>query len=211
MDHHCRIIHGCPKFKDFAHLILARAVVAMAFVAVVLDQSSEHPSHTHTHLLFLIAAGSTQRVLFVDEVIQDEFFELISKQLENVNSFFQAREAESAHKLRDLGEQVEVLQALRGNRRTRPLRSTRNKHHSLKLAMTEFYYNLVLLQNFQQLNHTGFRKVLKKQDKLARSEKGMAFFKNQVCQAYFWKSNKLSDLIATTEGLMIDKLEDGKP
>lgn len=148
-------------------------------------------------------------MIFVDEVIQDKFFELIHKQLDGVNTFFRAREAESVHKLRDLEEQVEVLQALRVNRRTRTLRSTRNKHHSLKMATSEFYYSLILLQNFQQLNYTGFRKVLKKQDKLARSEMGKVFFKNKVCQAYFWKTDSLNDLIESTEAMMIDKLEDG--
>ena len=131
------------------------------------------------------------------------------KQLDGVNSFFKAREAEAEYKLRGLEEQVEVLQALRANRRTCTLRSTHKKHQSLKLAVSEFYYSLVLLQNFQQLNHTGFRKVLKKQDKMARSERGKELFKSQICQSYFWKTNKLNDLIESTEAVMIEKLEDG--
>lgn len=160
-------------------------------------------------ILSVNVIDSVQRVVIVEEKLQNEFFEHINKQLEGVDSFFKAREAEAILKLRDLGEQVDVLQALRANRRTKTLRSTRNKHHSLKLAISEFYYSLVLLQNFQQLNHTGFRKVLKKQDKLARSTRGKAFFKNKVCPAYFWKTDKLNDLIESTEGVMIDRLEDG--
>ena len=40
------------------------------------------------------------------------------------------------------------------------------KHHDLKLAFSEFYLSLILLQNYQTLNFTGFRKILKKYDKV---------------------------------------------
>ena len=41
------------------------------------------------------------------------------------------------------------------------------KLHDLKLAFSEFYLSLILLQNFQNLNFTGFRKILKKHDKVS--------------------------------------------
>ena len=40
------------------------------------------------------------------------------------------------------------------------------KLHDLKLAFSEFYLSLILLQNYQTLNFTGFRKILKKHDKV---------------------------------------------
>lgn len=40
------------------------------------------------------------------------------------------------------------------------------KHNDLKLAFSEFYLSLILLQNYQNLNFTGFRKILKKHDKV---------------------------------------------
>lgn len=40
------------------------------------------------------------------------------------------------------------------------------KAQELKLAFSEFYLSLILLQNYQNLNHTGFRKILKKHDKV---------------------------------------------
>ena len=40
------------------------------------------------------------------------------------------------------------------------------KEHDLKLAFSEFYLSLILLQNYQTLNNTGFRKILKKHDKV---------------------------------------------
>ena len=41
--------------------------------------------------------------------------------------------------------------------------------HDLKLAFSEFYLGLILLQNYQTLNFTGFRKILKKHDKVTFS------------------------------------------
>jgi SPX domain protein involved in polyphosphate accumulation len=38
--------------------------------------------------------------------------------------------------------------------------------HDLKLAFSEYYLSLILLQNYQTLNFTGFRKILKKHDKV---------------------------------------------
>lgn len=42
------------------------------------------------------------------------------------------------------------------------------KLQDLKLAFAEFYLSLVLLQNYQSLNFTGFRKILKKHDKVSK-------------------------------------------
>lgn len=39
--------------------------------------------------------------------------------------------------------------------------------HDVKLAFSEFYLSLILLQNYQTLNFTGFRKILKKHDKVS--------------------------------------------
>ena len=49
--------------------------------------------------------------------------------------------------------------------------SRTRKHHDLKLAFSEFYLSLILLQNYQTLNFTGFRKILKKHDKVILPQK----------------------------------------
>ena len=42
------------------------------------------------------------------------------------------------------------------------------KLQELKLAFSEFYLSLILLQNYQNLNFTGFIKILKKHDKVTK-------------------------------------------
>lgn len=88
-------------------------------------------------------------------------------------------------------------------------RGKKKQRQVLKRALSELYLNLVLLQNFQQLNHTGFRKILKKYDKLAKSTHGKTVFKEQVCQAYFWMSQTVTDMLVQAEKIMIQTLEKG--
>jgi SPX domain protein involved in polyphosphate accumulation len=60
-------------------------------------------------------------------------------------------------------------------KRTREKQSQRRQYRrrtDLKLAFSEFYLMLVLLQNYQTLNFTGFRKILKKHDKLFQTTRG---------------------------------------
>ncbi len=46
------------------------------------------------------------------------------------------------------------------------------KLNDLKLAFSEFYLMITLLKNYQILNYTGFRKILKKHDKLFETTRG---------------------------------------
>lgn len=89
-----------------------------------------------------------------------------------------------------------------------PQAKSRKQRRVLKRALSETYLNLILLQNFQQLNHTGFRKILKKHDKLARSTRGKITFENNVCKSYFWTSKEVTKMLEKVEKSMI-KLEDG--
>ena len=126
-----------------------------------------------------------------------------------VESFYRAREAQLSLTLRELAIEVKKYEVLRKNPRTKDDRTTRRIKENLKLSLSEFYLNVSLLQNYQQLNHTGFRKILKKYDKECRSTRGKSFFKEQVCANYFWKTPDIARLIDTTESLMIEKIEGG--
>ena len=165
---------------------------------------------TRPALIFLYFVEDVRPITIVNEELQDEFFVETKKELRGVDSFYRTRETQSSLRMRELCEEVEIFIALKANKRTRNLRSTRNKLESLKNAVTEFYLSLSLLQNFQQLNYSGFRKVLKKHDKLACSDRGKRFLNDEVCESHFWRCKKiLNDLIEQTENLMIDKLENG--
>lgn len=79
----------------------------------------------------------------------------------------------------------------------------------LKLAFSEFYLSLVLLQNYQQLNGTGFRKILKKHDKLFMNEKGLEWRINSVEKSQFFLNRDIETLINNVETAVINELEGG--
>ncbi|CAH8438703.1 unnamed protein product [Schistosoma turkestanicum] len=88
-------------------------------------------------------------------------------------------------------------------------KKTFRKLHDLKLAFSEFYLNLILLQNYQSLNFTGFRKILKKHDKLLRRNTGLLWRQQVVECAHFNTSREVDDLITEVENIFTEKLEQG--
>ncbi|CAF1137228.1 unnamed protein product [Rotaria sordida] len=83
------------------------------------------------------------------------------------------------------------------------------KRKDLKLAFSEFYLMLVLLQNYQTLNFTGFRKILKKHDKLFQTTRGEEWRKLNIDIAPFHTSKEVEKLIIDVETKYTEKLESG--
>ena len=83
------------------------------------------------------------------------------------------------------------------------------KLHELKLAFSEFYLSLVLLQDYQNLNFTGFRKILKKHDKLLNTDAGQKWRQTHVETAPFYTSKDCGKIIEECENLFTTELEAG--
>ncbi len=83
------------------------------------------------------------------------------------------------------------------------------KEHDLKLAFSEFYLSLILLQNYQTLNFTGFRKILKKHDKVFKTERGTEWHKAYVEAAPFYTNKAVDSLISEIENLFTQYFEHG--
>lgn len=69
--------------------------------------------------------------------------------------------------------------------------------------------SLVLLQNYQNLNHTGFRKILKKHDKLLRVDIGGKWQKDKVETSHFFVNRDIDKIIHETEAAVTAELEAG--
>jgi SPX domain protein involved in polyphosphate accumulation len=88
-------------------------------------------------------------------------FNLISEKMAEATRKFAALQNELRISLGD--NRNNKLRQKTGGRSNVPAR----KIQELKLAFSEFYLSLILLQNYQNLNFTGFRKILKKHDKVS--------------------------------------------
>ncbi|RDD44460.1 Xenotropic and polytropic retrovirus receptor 1-like protein [Trichoplax sp. H2] len=76
--------------------------------------------------------------------------------------------------------------------------------NKLRFNLSEFYLNLTFLQNYQTLNHTGFRKILKKYDKMMLSTNGIrTFLPQEIETAPFHTNKQVAFMIEEIENLTI--------
>ncbi|XP_033105651.1 xenotropic and polytropic retrovirus receptor 1 homolog [Anneissia japonica] len=159
--------------------------------------------------------------------IEEEFFRVSDKELTKVNTFFSEKLNEATRRFASLQDECRQFNN-KSNQPAMPPRVRSRKSSifflemkdptmkalnrtatDLKLAVTEFYLNLILLQNYQNLNFTGFRKILKKHDKMFGTEKGLNFRTKEVERSPFFTSKQIDKLILDTETLYINELEGG--
>ncbi|KAI4469747.1 xenotropic and polytropic retrovirus receptor 1-related [Holotrichia oblita] len=146
----------------------------------------------------------------------EQFFHYCDKELTKINTFYSEKLAEATRKYANLRSEIvetpfdddkkkkdKSRNILR--KKNLPIRKTQE----LKLAFSEFYLSLILLQNYQNLNFTGFRKILKKHDKLLSSEVGARWRTNHVENAHFYMNKDIDRLIRETEQTVTQHIEGG--
>ncbi|KAL9988635.1 hypothetical protein ACROYT_G003101 [Oculina patagonica] len=157
---------------------------------------------------------------------EEQWFSFCNEELEKINMFFAEKIAEAGRKFTALKNELHVAGSLKVGPSLSTLASSRkvtlapepsNKVkvkakktvNQLKFAFGEFYLSLILLQNYQQLNFTGFRKILKKHDKVFETPNGAQYRQEKVEVADFFVNKRVDELILETEDLYISELEDG--
>lgn len=147
----------------------------------------------------------------------EQFFNYCDSELAKINTFYSEKLAEATRKYAGLRSELseaqnegitEKLQRSRKNLLQRKKKDVR-KIQELKLAFSEFYLSLVLLQNYQNLNFTGFRKILKKHDKLLNVDFGAKWRQEHVELAHFYTNKDIDKLIHETENVVTQEIEAG--
>lgn len=163
----------------------------------------------------------------INELFDHSFFEGVMSEIKRINIFFQEKESETMARYTKLTSefhrQLELLhQQSRGKEKSdikgkkvvaihpARIKKLENKiYDKFRMAFSEYYLNLILLQNYQALNYTGFRKILKKYDKVMESKRGKKCFASHVRGTYFEKSKEVEKLIEHTEKFVTNTLEKG--
>uniref|UniRef100_A0A669EEY6 Xenotropic and polytropic retrovirus receptor 1b n=1 Tax=Oreochromis niloticus TaxID=8128 RepID=A0A669EEY6_ORENI len=155
---------------------------------------------------------------------EEKFFQMCEKELAKINTFYSEKLAEAQRRFATLQNELqssldaqrESSASGRGLRRRKTVfalsQQERCKHRNIKdlqLAFSEFYLSLILLQNYQNLNFTGFRKILKKHDKILETSRGADWRVAHVEVAPFYTCKKITQLISETEALVTTELEGG--
>uniref|UniRef100_A0A1B6GBR3 SPX domain-containing protein n=1 Tax=Cuerna arida TaxID=1464854 RepID=A0A1B6GBR3_9HEMI len=136
------------------------------------------------------------------------FFSYCDKELLKINTFYSEKLAEATRKFATLRSELSLSLQQKG-RMKRKTDVPARKLNELKLAFSEFYLSLILLQNYQNLNYTGFRKILKKHDKLLAVDLGAKYRTEHVEAAHFYTNKDIPRLITETEATVTQELEGG--
>ncbi|XP_055354793.1 xenotropic and polytropic retrovirus receptor 1 homolog isoform X2 [Paramacrobiotus metropolitanus] len=167
---------------------------------------------------------STDLLHFVVQ-FEENFFTYCDRELTKVNTFFAEKLAEAQRKFAALRSELKAHKSRPEHaddrvhkmpwladlvdKDVRKAKRRYRKIHDLKMAFSEFYLSLILLQNFQNLNFTGFRKILKKHDKILNTHSGTLWRQEKVETAPFHTSKEIEKLILDTENLYVSDLEGG--
>jgi xenotropic and polytropic retrovirus receptor 1 len=147
----------------------------------------------------------------------EQFFHYCDSELAKINTFYSEKLAEATRKYASLRSELSEAQN-EGITKEKFSRSKKNllrkkkdvrKIQELKLAFSEFYLSLVLLQNYQNLNFTGFRKILKKHDKLLSVDFGAKWREKHVEMAHFFTNKDIDRIIHETENVVTQEIEAG--
>lgn len=88
--------------------------------------------------------------------------------------------------------------------------SYKKKLSNLKFAFRELYFNLVLFEQYTQLNHNGFQQILRKHDRMFASSLGRKFYEEHVQTADFYNDLQAIDhLIESVEHIYTLHFENG--
>uniref|UniRef100_A0A8C7IJ72 Xenotropic and polytropic retrovirus receptor 1b n=1 Tax=Oncorhynchus kisutch TaxID=8019 RepID=A0A8C7IJ72_ONCKI len=156
---------------------------------------------------------------------EEKFFQTCEKELAKINTFYSEKLAEAQRRFATLQNELQSSldaqreSSMQGLRRRRKAvfhlsQQERCKHRNIKdlqLAFSEFYLSLILLQNYQNLNFTGFRKILKKHDKILETSRGADWRVAHVEVAPFYTSILFPPLINEKHwlALVTQELEGG--
>lgn len=143
----------------------------------------------------------------------ETFFLYCDQELKKINTFYSEKLAEATRRYAalsaELKEANEALNQKPSKKHAQKAKISPRKIQELKLAFSEFYLSLILLQNYQNLNYTGFRKILKKHDKLLRVDQGAKWRQEHVEISHFFTNKDIDKLINETESAVTVSLEGG--
>ncbi|PNF32044.1 Xenotropic and polytropic retrovirus receptor 1 [Cryptotermes secundus] len=147
----------------------------------------------------------------------EHFFHYCDKELAKINTFYSEKMAEATRKFAGLQNELRISLGDNKNSNKSPMKEKAagrpnvpaRKIQELKLAFSEFYLSLILLQNYQNLNFTGFRKILKKHDKLLSVDTGVRWRVEYVETSHINTNKDIDRLITETETTVTIELEGG--
>ncbi|KAF4324894.1 hypothetical protein BBO99_00001831 [Phytophthora kernoviae] len=209
-------ISANPEWRDYyvQYKRLKRLIKRVAFEVEKqqnkqhkLQQKYEHESEAQLQ----VVVDETHPLLkaIVDEVqdAKNQFWEVTDANLKIVNDFYVGKIVKMQRSVREFEAMLQDEQTTTGHVHTRS-RTHSQVDHSFAV-LQDIYDTLVDLRTFIQINHSGFRKIVKKFDKTTKAHT-LDTFMERLSNERFYASTEIDDLLERVFGLTSrDKLEAG--
>jgi hypothetical protein len=105
---------------------------------------------------------------------------------------------------------IQALSSHQSQSRKKIVACYKKKLSNLKFAFRELYFNLVLFEQYTQLNYNGFQQILRKHDRMFASSLGRKFYEEHVQTADFYNDLQAIDhLIESVEHIYTLHFENG--
>ncbi|GLD95226.1 hypothetical protein PINS_up003868 [Pythium insidiosum] len=155
----------------------------------------------------LSASSDPPGVSLLDvQAAKDEFWQVTHENLKTVNDFFKGKTVSLRKSVKDFEDGLREEQDSHGHVHARA--RTFSQDHGFS-GLQDIYDTLVDLRTFVQINHSGFRKIVKKFDKTTK-EQTLDGFMKRLEKEHFYDSNDIDELFDRVFNLTSkDKLEAG--
>ncbi|XVE76924.1 hypothetical protein DITRI_Ditri13aG0019600 [Diplodiscus trichospermus] len=131
--------------------------------------------------------------------VEAEFVYLLNNEIDKFNAFFMEQEEDFIIRHKELQQRIKRVVDTGGPNGTMPLESQyKDEMSKIRKDIVDFHGEMVLLENYSNINYTGLAKILKKYDKRTGGLLRLPFIQ-KVLQQPFFTTDLVSKLVQECE------------
>lgn len=141
---------------------------------------------------------------------KEQWFHFCEAEMHKIATFYQEKKSEASRKFNSLKGDLGNSESMVSERdRHNVYTGQRKNEKELKLAFSEFYLSLIIIQDYQKFNMLGFQKIMKKFDKNLSCKNGAEWLMTKFSGSELNSAEEIEKLIVKVEKLFTNELEKG--
>jgi len=141
---------------------------------------------------------------------KEQWFHFCEAEMLKISVFYQEKKSEASRKFNSLKGDLSNSEGVATERdKDDVFTGQRKNEKELKLAFSEFYLSLIIIQDYQKFNTIGFQKIMKKFDKNLSCKSGAEWIATKLSGSELHSSQDIEKLIVQVEKLFTNELEKG--
>jgi len=141
---------------------------------------------------------------------KEQWFHFCEKEMKKITQFYVEKKSEALRKFNSLKGELSNSESTMIERDQHNIYTGERKNEKeLKLAFSEFYLSLIIIQDYQKFNMMGFQKIMKKFDKNLSCDNGANWLTTKFSDSELNNAEETEKLIVKVEKLFTNELEKG--